>query len=164
MKKLVYLGLLGVVIYGFYMYGDKEQFAVIREMISIERPVEEVVDLGVETVALLDSYSALMRDYDEHMFLEVFAEDAVIEYDGHNWDRDRFLEYYRMYHGAAQETGAELQDVIVDGERFAFVLAFDQIEKESGVRKSGKNAILGQVKDNKIIVWKEYVDSSKTAD
>ena len=85
-------------------------------------------------------------------------EDLVFAYPGRRLNKSETLEDFLDYNSSFKDTKIYINKIIADGNDLAVEWQFASTNKKTGNRTAVSDAIIGQVKDGKIIVWKEYLD------
>ena len=62
------------------------------------------------------------------------------------------------YNKSFKNTKIYINKIIIDGENLAVEWQFASTNIKTGNRTAVSDAIIGRIKDGKIIVWKEYLD------
>ena len=121
---------------------------VLGACTSPDTAVEQLVKdhaLAWETgdVALLDS---------------LLHEDVVFAYPTQRLNKSQALEDMVLFNQSFIDTRIYINKIIVDGSDVAVEWQFATTNKATGKRQVVSDAIIGSVKDGRIIVWKEYLD------
>ena len=92
------------------------------------------------------------------LFDSILHEDLVFAYPGRRLNKTETLKDFLDYNSSFKETKIYINKIIVNGDDFAVEWQFASTNKKTGNRTAVSDAIIGKVKDEKIIVWKEYLD------
>ena len=95
-------------------------------------------------------------DYD--LFDFVLHKDLIFAYPGRRLNKTEALKDFLDYNSSFRETKIYINKIIADGDDFAVEWQFASTNKKTGNRTAVSDAVIGKVKDGKIIVWKEYLD------
>jgi len=85
-------------------------------------------------------------------------EDLVFSYPGRRLNKSETLKDFLDYNSSFKDTKIYINKVIVNGDDLAVEWQFASTNEKTGSRTAVSDAIIGKVKDGKIIVWKEYLD------
>ncbi|MBI2101820.1 nuclear transport factor 2 family protein [Candidatus Woesearchaeota archaeon] len=89
---------------------------------------------------------------------DVLHKDAIFAYPGRRLNKQETLKDLAEYNKTFKDTKIYISKIIVDGEDLAVEWQFASTSTKTGNRTAVSDAIIGKVKDGKIIVWKEYLD------
>jgi len=88
----------------------------------------------------------------------VLHQDVIFAYPGRRLNKTETLQDLIDYNKSFKDTKIYINKVIVDGDNLAVEWQFASTNIKTGNRTAVSDAIIGKIKDNKIIVWKEYLD------
>ena len=88
----------------------------------------------------------------------ILHEDVVFAYPGRRLNKQETLKDLVDYNNTFKDTEIYINKIIIDGNDLAVEWQFASTNKKTGIRTAVSDAIIGKVKDGKIIVWKEYLD------
>ena len=88
----------------------------------------------------------------------ILHKDLVFAYPGRRLNKTEALKDFIEYNASFKDTKIYINKIIVDGDYLAVEWQFASTNKKTGNRTAVSDAIIGKVKDGKIIVWKEYLD------
>lgn len=88
----------------------------------------------------------------------VLHEDLVFAYPGRRLNKQETLKDLIEYNKAFKDTKIYINKIVIDGEDLAVEWQFASTNIKTGNRTAVSDAIIGKIKDGKIIVWKEYLD------
>ena len=88
----------------------------------------------------------------------ILHENIVFAYPGRRLDKKETLQDFLDYNKSFKDTKIYINKIIVDGDDLAVEWQFASTNMKTGNRTAVSDAIIGKVKDGKIIVWKEYLD------
>jgi ketosteroid isomerase-like protein len=137
--------------------------ALFFGIISVEEfpdPEGEVrdYDTPVAIRTLVEDHARAWETGDEALLLSTIHEDIVFAYPGRRLNYDELIEDFQYYRENFEDTKVYLHDIIVEGNMVAVEWQFAATEKESGKRTAVSDGIIGEIKDGKIVSWKEYLD------
>ncbi len=95
---------------------------------------------------------------EEAAFLDTLHADVVFAYPGKRLDRAGVLQIFRAWKRDFGDTRMTVFRTVIDGRRFAIEYTFATTNHASGTRTAAGTVAIGEVKDGKILVWKEYLD------
>lgn len=108
---------------------------------------------------------ALVRDHarawmtgDTALARSILHEDALLAYPRRRVDRDTWVAELAAFHQQNVDTRVYVHRIIVDDETFAVEWQFATTDRETGERTAVGDAIIGEVRDGRISLWKEYLD------
>ena len=108
---------------------------------------------------------ALVRDHarawmtgDTALARRILHEDARFAYPRRRVDRDTWISELAALHEASEDVRVYVHQVLVDGDAFAVEWQFASTDRATGVRTAVGDAIIGAVRDGRIVLWKEYLD------
>ncbi len=107
----------------------------------------------------------LVRDHarawmtgDTALVRSILHEDALLAYPRRRVDRDTWVAELAALHERNVDTRVYVHRIIVDGETFAVEWQFATTDRATGERTAVGDAIIGEVRDGRISLWKEYLD------
>ena len=92
------------------------------------------------------------------LFDFVLHKDLIFAYPGRRLNKTEALKDFLDYNSSFKETKIYINKIITDGDDFAVEWQFASTNRKTGNRTAVSDAVIGQIKDGKIIVWKEYLD------
>jgi ketosteroid isomerase-like protein len=95
---------------------------------------------------------------DEAMFLATLHADAVFAYPGKRLDVSGALKIFRGWKRDFRDTKLHVRRVVIDGAQFAVEYTFATTNAATGKRMAAGTVAIGEVRDGKLWVWKEYLD------
>ncbi len=95
---------------------------------------------------------------DYELFDSVMHQDVVFAYPGRRMYKDETMKDFTEYHKSFSNTRIYINKIIVNGDDLAVEWQFASTSVKTGNRTAVSDAIIGKIKDGKIIVWKEYLD------
>ena len=95
---------------------------------------------------------------DEAMFLATLHADAVFAYPGKRLDVSGALKIFREWKRDFRDTKLHVRRVVIDGAQFAVEYTFATTNAATGKRTAAGTVAIGEVRDGKLWVWKEYLD------
>jgi hypothetical protein len=112
---------------------------------------------------------ALIRDQlnswsleDEEMFLSTVHPEIIFAYPGARLDEEGALKLFRYWAQNYSDTRVYFHNIIVEGNDFSVEYQFATTRDNDGSRSATGTVTTGQVKDGKLILWKEYLDGRVT--
>lgn len=108
--------------------------------------------------ALVHAHARAWMTGDTALMRSIVHEDALFAYPRRRVDRDTWIRELAAFHEQNVETRVYVHRVLVDGEAFAVEWQFATTDRESGERTAVGDAIIGEVRDGRIVLWKEYLD------
>lgn len=130
--------------------------AVLALAGACRQPAEEG-RLAVEE--LVRRHATAWETGDTALLRRVVHEDAVIAYPRRRLDRAGWIRELASFSEAHTDTRIYVHRILVDGQGFAVEWQFATTERASGVRTAVSDAIVGRVRDGRIVEWKEYLDA-----
>lgn len=88
----------------------------------------------------------------------VLHEDIVFAYPARRMNKQQTLADFIDYNKSFRDTKVYISRIVVDGQDLAAEWQFASTSIKTGNRTAVSDAIIGKVKDGKIIIWKEYLD------
>ena len=107
---------------------------------------------------LVHQHAKAWETGDYALFNSVLDKDLVFAYPGRRLNKTEALKDFLDYNASFKDTKIYINKIIIDGDDFAVEWQFASTNKKTGYRTAVSDAIIGKVKDEKIIVWKEYLD------
>ena len=95
---------------------------------------------------------------DEGVLLATLHPDVVFAFPGKRLDHAALLANFRGWKGRFRDTRTRIFRVVIDGAQFAVEYTFASTNVETGKRAAGGTVVVGEVRDGKLKVWKEYLD------
>lgn len=119
---------------------------------------------GAETVDralvrdLVERQARSWETGDEAMFMATLHTDIVFAYPGKRLDSAGSLKIFREWKRDFRDTKMHVRRVVIDGGQFAIEYTFATTNIASGKRTASGTVAIGEVRDGKLWVWKEYLD------
>ena len=107
---------------------------------------------------LVHKHAKAWENGDLEFLDSVLHEDVIFAYPGRRLDKQETLADLIDYNKSFKDTKIYINKLIVDGEDLAVEWQFASTNIKTGNRTAVSDAIIGKMKDGKIIVWKEYLD------
>mgnify|MGYP001813679021 CR=1 FL=1 len=95
---------------------------------------------------------------DEQLFLSTVHPEIVFAYPGARLDKAGALRLFRYWSEHYSETKVYFHNVIIERNDFSVEYQFATTRDKDGARSASGTLTTGQVKDGKLILWKEYLD------
>ena len=134
--KIIFLFLLGISIIGCSQTDKNDE--LVKNLVYQHAKAWETGDYE-----LLDS---------------ILHEDLVFAYPGRRLNKTETLKDLIDYNSSFKNTKIYINKIIIDGNDVAVEWQFASTNRVTGNRTAVSDAVIGKVKDGKIIVWKEYLD------
>ena len=112
-------------------------------------------ELGKE---LVFKHAKAWETGDVELLSSILHEDVVFAYPGRRLNKTETMQDFIDYNKSFKDTKIYINKVIVDDDDLAVEWQFASTNFKTGNRTAVSDAIIGKVKDGKIIVWKEYLD------
>jgi ketosteroid isomerase-like protein len=107
----------------------------------------------------------LVRDWlrswevsDEKLFRSIIHPDIVFAYPGKREDHAAALASYAEFHQSFEKTRVYIHQMLVDGNRFMVEYQFASTRKATGKRQAAGTIAIGEVRDGRLFIVKEYLD------
>ena len=107
---------------------------------------------------MVEDHARAWETGDEELLDSLLHEETVFAYPGRRLNKEQTLEDLRFFRDAYTDTKVYVHTVVVDGNDIAVEWQFATTKKETGKREVVSDAIIGEIKDGRFIVWKEYLD------
>lgn len=141
---------LGLVVLPLFSGCSREVLA--KETSAAMLPSRSVV------ASLVERQARSWETGDENEFLDTLHPDAVFAYPGKRLTREDALKTFREWKRDFTETKLRVHRLIIDGRHFSVEYMFASTNRSTGKRMAAGTVALGDVKDGKLHVWKEYLD------
>lgn len=109
-------------------------------------------------LALVEAQARSWETGDEASFLATLHEEVVFAYPGKRLDRAGVLTVFREWKRDFRDTRLRVAHVVIDGARFSLEYTFAATNHATGKRSAAGTVAVGEVRDGKLRVWKEYLD------
>ena len=110
------------------------------------------------TKELVYNHAKAWENGDLELLDIVLHKDVVFAYPGRRLDKRETLADLIDYNKSFKDTKIYINKIIVNGNELAVEWQFASTSIKTGNRTAVSDAIIGKMKDGKIIVWKEYLD------
>ena len=107
---------------------------------------------------LVNQHAKAWETGDYRLFDSILHEDLVFAYPGRRLNKTEALKDFIDYNSSFSNTKIYINKIIINNDDLAVEWQFASTNKKSGNRTAVSDAIIGKVKDGKIIAWKEYLD------
>ena len=107
---------------------------------------------------LVYKHAQAWENGDYQLLDSVLHENIVFAYPGRRLNKKETLADFIQYNSSFNNTKIYINKIIVNGNDIAVEWQFASTNIKTGNRTAISDAIIGKVKDGKIIVWKEYLD------
>ena len=111
-----------------------------------------------EIVELVYKHAKAWEIGDYELFNSILHEDVVFAYPGRRMNKSETLKDFIDYNKSFKDTKIYINKIIINGEDLAVEWQFASTNIKTGNRTAVSDAIIGKIKDEKIIIWKEYLD------
>jgi uncharacterized protein (TIGR02246 family) len=96
--------------------------------------------------------------------LEDFAVDAVFISPGGRWQGwDAIRRAAEGYFAVAAQVTVKIVRVLYDGRYGAVEWTWEETQRSTGLRHAADDAIIFELRDGKIVYWREYFDTAQLA-
>jgi ketosteroid isomerase-like protein len=95
---------------------------------------------------------------DEAMFTITLHAGVVFAYPGKRLSGAGALKVFRDWKRDFRDTKLHVRRVVIDGTQFAVEYTFATTNGSTGKRTAAGTVAIGEVRDGKIFLWKEYLD------
>ncbi|HRE83988.1 MAG TPA: nuclear transport factor 2 family protein [Opitutaceae bacterium] len=119
---------------------------------------ETVVPSRSDVASLVERQARSWETGDEKEFLDTLHPEAVFAYPGKRLTREDALKTFRDWKRDFTDTKLRVHRLIVDGRHFSVEYMFASTNRSTGKRMAAGTVALGDVKEGKLHVWKEYLD------
>jgi ketosteroid isomerase-like protein len=107
----------------------------------------------------------LVRDWlrawevnDERLFRSIIHPNLMFAYPGKREDREAAMASYAEFHQSFENTRVYVHQILVDGSRFMVEYQFASTRKANGKRQAVGTIAIGEVRDGRLFIVKEYLD------
>ena len=107
---------------------------------------------------LVNQHAEAWETGDYELLDSILHEDLVFAYPGRRLNKSETLKDLIDYNASFKNTKIYINKIIINGNDVAVEWQFASTSMKTGNRTAVSDAIIGKVKDGKIIVWKEYLD------
>lgn len=118
-----------------------------------------------DSIAERSAVESLIRDQlnawaleDEQLFLSTVHPEIVFAYPGARLDKTGALSLFRYWSDNYSDTKVYFHKIIIEENNFSVEYQFATTRGRDGARSASGTLTTGQVKDGKLILWKEYLD------
>jgi hypothetical protein len=118
-----------------------------------------------DPIAKRSAAESLIRDQlnawsleDEKLFLSTVHPEIVFAYPGARLDKAGALRLFRYWSDNYSDTRVYFHNFIIEGNDFSVEYQFATTRDEDGARSASGTLTTGQIKDGKLLLWKEYLD------
>ena len=126
--------------------------SLIVGCIKSEPKNEELIE------AIIYNHARAWETGDYELLESILHEDLIFAYPGRRMNKQETLMDFVEYNKSFNDTKIYVSKIIVDGDDLAIEWQFASTNIKTGNRTAVSDAIIGKMKDEKIIVWKEYLD------
>jgi ketosteroid isomerase-like protein len=95
---------------------------------------------------------------DDAMFTTTLHAEVVFAYPGKRLNGAGALKIFRDWKRDFSDTKLHVRRVVIDGAQFAIEYMFAATNVATGKRMASGTVAIGEVRDGKLWVWKEYLD------
>ena len=111
-----------------------------------------------ETEKLVYAHAKAWETGDYGLIDGILHKDIIFAYPGRRMNKQETLKDFLDYNKSFENTKIYINRIIVDGDDFAVEWQFASTNIKTAKRTAVSDAIIGNVRDGKIAVWKEYLD------
>lgn len=108
--------------------------------------------------ALVHDHARAWMTGDTTLMRRIVHEDALLAYPRRRVDRETWVRELAAFQEQNVDTRVYVHRIVVDGHTFAVEWQFATTDRASGDRTAVGDAIIGEVRDGRIVLWKEYLD------
>lgn len=119
---------------------------------AVEPPARELV------ASLIERQARSWETGDEAEFLDTLHADIVFAYPGKRLDLAGALQVFREWKRDFKDTELKVHRTVIDGASFSVEYVFATTRVETGARTASGTVAVGEVREGKLWVWKEYLD------
>ncbi|MEX2465875.1 MAG: nuclear transport factor 2 family protein [Gemmatimonadota bacterium] len=123
-----------------------------------ERAVTDAFTGRESVEALVHAHARAWMTGDTALARRIVHEDALFAYPRRRVDRETWIEELGAFHQQNEDTRVYVHRVLVEGAAFAVEWQFATTDRATGERTAVGDAIIGEVRDGRIVLWKEYLD------
>lgn len=133
--------------------------SVVLAVGACDRPQQSPLHAPTQVVEdLVRRHAVAWETGDTQVMREIIHDDALIARPGRRMGKGDWIRELEEFARKHTGTRVYVHRVIVDGSRFAVEWQFAATERASGLRTAVGDAIVGGVRDGRIVEWKEYLD------
>ena len=110
-----------------------------------------------EVAALLQRNMRSWETGDDDAFLTLH-DDVILAYPGKRLTKEGVLEASKVWRSEFRDTKVKLGRLVIEGNQFAVEYLYAATHIPTGKRQAVGTVAIGEVRDGKIYVWKEYLD------
>jgi len=107
---------------------------------------------------LVEKHARAWEQGDEIALENILSDDVVFAYPGRRLNKQETLEDLQFFKENFTNTKVYIHNIIVDAPMVAVEWQFATTSTQTGDRQVVSDAIIGEVHDGKITLWKEYLD------
>ncbi len=128
-------------------------FTVYSSRINAEVSEKKVV------VGVVHDFLSAWESNDVKTFSSLLHKDVLFAYPGDRLTKEQLIVMFKQYQTEKKEIKIYLWDhFVVEGDRFSTAYQFAATDRNTGKRQAVGTGVSGKIKDNKIILFKEYYD------
>jgi len=109
-------------------------------------------------INLVNEHAKAWETGDYELLDSLLHEDVVFAYPGRRLNKQETLQDLLDFDESFTDTKIYINEIIIEGDDVAVEWQFASTNVKTGNRTSVSDAIIGKIKDGKIIMWKEYLD------
>lgn len=107
--------------------------------------------------ALVRKHATAWETGSMDLLLETVHDDIIFAYPGRRLNKEELIEDFEGFADAFTDTKIYISNIVARGDMVGVEWQFATTNND-GVRTAVSDAIIGKVRDGKIISWKEYLD------
>jgi len=138
--------------------GRQESTELDRREAAASHPQEAAEPDRRDIVALVHDHARAWETGDTASMSRILHEDARLAYPRRRLGKREWIEDLAEFSSRHVDTRVYVHAVVVDGSDFAVEWQFATTDRETGIRTAVGDAIIGAVRDGRIVEWKEYLD------
>ena len=123
-----------------------------RSLESLDRPQQRRVR------ELVDLHAQAWESGDTVLLARILHDKAEFAYPRRRVDRKTWAEELDAFSRTNRDTRIYVHQVVVQDSNFAVEWQFATTSTDTGVRTAVSDAIIGRIRDGRIVLWKEYLD------
>jgi len=109
-------------------------------------------------LALVEQQMRSWETGDETAFRSTLHDQIVFAYPGKRLDQEGVLKIFRDWKTDFRETKLRIAALVIEGHRFSVEYMFSSTNRTTGVQMAVGTVATGEVRDGRLLIWKEYLD------
>ena len=111
-----------------------------------------------EVEKLVYKHAKAWETGDYKLIDDILHDSIIFAYPGRRMNKQETLADFIDYNKSFKDTKVYINKIVVDKDDFSVEWQFASTNIKTGNRTAVSDAVIGKVKDGKIIIWKEYLD------